>query len=152
MEEVLTLDVRYSKKYGERNTLSEKGFLQLPLPDDDPDAMLWLCKAFHMRQTLAKPPLPVLENMAVLCDKYDASLALSAWSGTWLSELDGSPHGDDRWPKILWMSYAFGNQAAFQRSSHQMVQTYTKREILETAAELKDTCLGSEITSKHSNH
>lgn len=71
------------------------------LPDDDPEAMLWLCKAFHLKQTHSEVSFPLLEKLAILCDKYDMSLALASWSEVWFSTIEAFTPSGCRYPKML---------------------------------------------------
>ncbi len=52
-----------SPKYREGRTLSDHGFLELALPEDDPEAMVWVCKAFHMKQSLSSISLQLMEKL-----------------------------------------------------------------------------------------
>lgn len=120
-----------SPNFAEGRILSERNSLELALPDDEPEAMSWFYHALHFRQNLHAVSLPLLENLAVLCDKYDASLALSFCSEALLSEIPGSIDGEDCHLKMLWISYAFGNHRAFWSTSRQMIRNYTTEDIRE---------------------
>jgi hypothetical protein len=67
---------------------------QLPLPDDDGDAMLLLCKLLHFA-TDDVPDLPgldLLAKLAEVCDKYQCTLVLrhcgNCWARNWLREFE----------------------------------------------------------------
>ena len=137
-----------SSTYSEGRALAQKGTLELTLLEDDPEAMLQLCKAFHMKLAMTSIKVSLLEKMAILCDKYDASLALSAWSESWLAYVDGSLHGQDRFPRVLWISYALGSQSSFWHISQQMMLEYNQANLLGMEAELLDTCLPRGIIGK----
>ena len=77
--------------------------LIIALPEDDPEAMSWFCNGIHLRQHLIPSrrfPL-LIERIAILCDKYDAALALTPWSELWLSNIEGSKEGGTRFSKLL---------------------------------------------------
>lgn len=134
--------------YREGQALSKQGLLELELPDDDPEAMVCLCKAFHMKLILGPISILLLEKIALLCDKYDEALALSSWSDTWLAEFAGSVDGENSLPKLLWISYALGNHFHFWVSSFGMMWNYTEEGLLATEAELVGTCLPKGILGK----
>lgn len=54
----------------------------IPLPDDDSKAMIWFCRALHHKLDVNKEDVDfdMCLKLATLCDKYDTSVALSAWS------------------------------------------------------------------------
>ena len=58
-------------------TISDEGKLQISLPDDDIDAMVWVLQALHYRHDVPYDiSSPMLEQIAGLCDKYDLAGAL----------------------------------------------------------------------------
>lgn len=110
--------------------LNEGRPVNIGLPDDDPEAMLWICEALHFRQhTTPEISFPLLEKLAGLCDKYDLSLALSPWSDVWLSHFKGSKDGEDHFTKMLWISRELGNHRAFWRISKDMMRCYSSDEL-----------------------
>ena len=111
------LAAMFSSKYSEGYNLAEKGYLEVTLREDNPQAMIFLSKALHFQQTLSQVSLPLLEELAILCDKYDASLALGPLSKIWLSSDIGSVDSEDRHLKILRISYLLGNQSSSWKSS-----------------------------------
>ena len=60
----------------------------IDLPDDDADAMIWLCHGLHGvdLSTEAKIPLKLVEQVALLVDKYDCAPAMSSWTQIWLRQ------------------------------------------------------------------
>ena len=61
--------------------------LELPLPDDDSEAIVWMCFALHLQYLPeGQLSLRLLRKLAVLCDKYDRADALQPWSRLWLRE------------------------------------------------------------------
>ncbi|CAI6092831.1 unnamed protein product [Clonostachys chloroleuca] len=72
---------------------------QLPLPDDDGDAMLLLCKLLHFA-TDDVPDLPgldLLAKLAEVCDKYQCTSVLrhcgNCWARNWLCEFETEAPG-----------------------------------------------------------
>ncbi|KAF2209640.1 hypothetical protein CERZMDRAFT_100423 [Cercospora zeae-maydis SCOH1-5] len=71
--------------FKEGATLASGEKLELPLPDDDAQAMLTICQVIHMRAVSCSPPTAKqLLNIALLADKYDCRLALSYAMGEWI--------------------------------------------------------------------
>ena len=138
-----------SPRFSEGKTLSEKGFLELALPEDDTEAMVWLCQAFHHKQVLSQPSITLIEKLAVTCNKYQMPLALGPWSEAWLLKIDGTYSGEESHPKMLWMSYALGNQSAFYKFSRNMICDYTGQGLLNARAEVENTCLPELVLGKH---
>lgn len=55
--------------------------LLLPLPEEDPDALLLMCHVLHPSGVGdLDVPLQLIESLALLVDKYDCELALTVWS------------------------------------------------------------------------
>ena len=97
---------------------------ELPLPEDDPTAMVWFCKAIHHREmTNASLPKVVLKNLAIICDKYDCAVALRPWSAMFLFALQRnlSPMSGALGWEVMWMSRAFDDQDAFYRNTRSFV-------------------------------
>lgn len=95
------------------------------LPDDNLAAMELLCQALHYKLKFsAIISFELINSMAVLCDKYDMSLALGVWSETWMQNREESV--DNGYiPEILWISYAFNNHHLFWETSRDMIVYYT---------------------------
>ena len=75
----------FGPRYLEGHIPSKQARLSIPsfpLPEEDPEAMTWFCRAVHL-QLIAdgtKMKVGLILKIAALCDKYDASTALSGWS------------------------------------------------------------------------
>jgi hypothetical protein len=68
--------------------------IRVPLPDDDGDALLAICKVIHHRAGDLGSMFSASEvlNIAHVSDKYDFTETLRQWSSTWLKEsLEQSP-------------------------------------------------------------
>lgn len=102
----------------------------ISLPDDDSEAVVWLCKALHFTKDLKVDiNFSLLRKLAILCDKYDLVDALNPWSHAWLQEWPGSTHGVDSHAEMLWISYALGNEEYFWRNSRSLMQLYTTEDL-----------------------
>ncbi|MCJ1426102.1 hypothetical protein MMC29_004004 [Sticta canariensis] len=88
---------------------------QLHLPEDDADAIVWLCLVLHYRREIDdRISFSLLEKLAFVCDKYDCARALSSWSKEWLLRF---PPGQPNSEKVLYISYLFGAHESFWISS-----------------------------------
>ena len=120
-----------SPKFAEGVSLSQKEWQkaqEIPFPEDDPEAMIWLCHALHFKKCVDEDfSFPLLMKIALLCDKYDLSRALGMWSAMWMRRWPGSINGDDHYMQILWVSYALDNQEAFWEASKQLKYQYDSK-------------------------
>lgn len=96
----------------------------IPLPEDDPVAMYWICTVLHHREwTHGSLPTPIIKDIAILCNKYDCAVALKPWSAMFLFMLqseDSGFLGVSNW-QTTWMSHAFDDHDAFTRSTSSLV-------------------------------
>ena len=148
--------------FAEGHSLLEKGSpenaavspTKLPLPEDDPEAMILFCDTIHFkRHATSDIAFPLLDKMASLSDKYDSSLALSSESEIWLSNFKGSKEGEICFVELLWISYALGNHRAFSSISREMVRQYSHEELARQKHEVDGTSLPEtvigEFTSRY---
>ena len=51
----------------------------IPLPEDDPEAMKWFCRALHHKLNANEQEIScgLCHKLAIICDKYDTSVAMS---------------------------------------------------------------------------
>lgn len=72
--------------FSEGTTLASSASVEIPLPDDDPDAMEVICNVLHMRNDKVPTEFaaPDVILLAALCDKYDLCVALSPAMSLWL--------------------------------------------------------------------
>ena len=51
----------------------------IPLPEDDPEAKRWFCRALHHKLNANEQEMSrgFCHKLAIICDKYDASVAMS---------------------------------------------------------------------------
>ena len=121
------------------------------LPDDDFEAMSWLCGALHFQKRPAqRMEYVLLKKLAVLCDKYNMSKALSPWTEIWLSTCglyswetapDYSNVSNNVRFERAWVSYALGHHDSFQRTMRGIVKNMTTAE-LATDTSLPDDVMG----------
>ncbi|KAI4237015.1 MAG: hypothetical protein LQ352_007964 [Teloschistes flavicans] len=76
---------------GSWNTSQATQPIKIPLPDDNVDAMTWLCHALHLRNFLnQEPDIALLGQIAVLCKKYQCAQAIVPWTSVWLKKWNES--------------------------------------------------------------
>ena len=124
----------------------------ITLPEDDVEAMSWLCKALHFKLSANERLISfgLGRKLATLCDKYDTSVAISSWSATWMQNWKGSVDGDISYATLLYMSYAFGNHEAFWCTSRDIMQYYTTNGMKQIAHELQSEILPYRLLGKSS--
>ena len=108
---------------------------EIPLPDDDLDAMTLLCFALHCHglSDIAVPST-LLKGLAIICDKYDCTVAIQAWTRLGLQSLEEEwiriwsclreedrLEGHQRYWDLLWMSYAFREHTSFWKASKALI-------------------------------
>ncbi|KAI9844826.1 MAG: hypothetical protein M1837_005244 [Sclerophora amabilis] len=73
----------------ESTTLRAKGMVEIPLPDDDPSALLILLNIIHgyIRKVPQKVNFLMLTQLSVLIDKYELHEVAELISSQWVSEL-----------------------------------------------------------------
>lgn len=59
---------------------------RLALPEDNADATLLFCKIVHFKSDISTPNLELMEQLAVLCDKYKCHHILRFLGSMWLNE------------------------------------------------------------------
>lgn len=140
-----------SPKFAEGHALGmKKGLITINLPEDDPEAMAWIFNTLHFRQQMtSEVSFPLLEKLAVVCDKYDMSVALGSWSEVWLSRFTGSKDGEDCFAKMLWISHAPGNHHAFWRISRDMIRAFSTDELREQVNMIKDSSLPEAVIGEY---
>ena len=94
----------------------------IPLPDDNAEAFTILCNAIHYRtdevpRTVA---LACLENLAIICDKYNCTSALTPWNAMWLQAGIESHDAKDL-NKLLFAAYVLDVPDAFSRISWEIL-------------------------------
>ena len=105
-------------------SFSKASPLQLPLPEDDPEAMLSICSQLHYCGMKLTSPLRLdfVIKLAVLCDKYDLSRALEQWFEVALRLAKFSANGYDDWAQLLRCSQLFKSHTEFHHSSSELLE------------------------------
>lgn len=94
----------------------------IPLPEDDLEAFLVLCKVTHFQIKEVPKSLTstCLEKFAIICDKYDCVGALKHSSTVWLHAALKTSAVED-FNKLLFAAYVLDIPDAFSRISWQIV-------------------------------
>ena len=131
----------FNSKFLEGSTIrSVQNPLELPLPDDDPDALSVLFHTLHFssKRKFLKLGADLHLDVAQLSDKYECTTSISGESGRWLRSLSESDHESS----ILWKS----STIAFLMGHMDEFSNFTAKLVLKsTAAELDHTAPNSAL-------
>ena len=137
-----------SPRFAEGRTLEDnKGMVDstttIDLPDDDPTAMSLLCKTLHFKEDAAQRtsyPPDILMGLALICDKYDMSRALSPWSHIWMETC----HREDQYDQfdIAGISYGLKHHESFWKITQDIVRHSTLAELNIEHSLLPDNVIG----------
>lgn len=96
---------------------------KIPLPEDDPKTMSWMCSALHHREIGGPISRFACKKLAILCDKYMCCVALRSWSDSWFrAYLSSHPQESaDGLLEFVWLAIAFDNQREFGRTTRDVV-------------------------------
>lgn len=125
-----------SLQFKEGSTLSAESKVSVPLPEDDPDMMVILCKALHMRFAMKMEEMSpeILLRLGVVVDKYDCAIGMEAISHYWINKQ--SPAVTDKTRAQLFVaSFLLKDSETFQRLGYEL-QMRTPGEI---AVKLQET-------------
>lgn len=110
----------------EGQTLRSTGSLDLPLPDDDPDAFTILLNVIHGRSSDVpqKVGLSLMIEIAILVDKYQLLEAVGLCSDRWIGPLESDFIPDDDEDMIAWLSifWVFRNEYLFQFTTQMLLR------------------------------
>jgi hypothetical protein len=141
-----------SPPFKEGSSLSSGHGCEILLPEDDPGAMALLCSCLHFRTDQIPTVLefPLLKALAILCDKYDCTKAISAWIVLWLRrwETDTCEEGFE---ELLFVVYALDCAAAFaeisRRAILEQVGSFYDRRVIEEFHMVPENLLGTNLLS-----
>jgi len=142
-------------RYAEGRALSDNttsATVIIRFPEDNSEALLWLCEALHFQKDVNEEiAFTLLKDLAITCDKYGMSRALSSWSEAWMQKSwKGSIEagGEDEHEQILWISYAFGHHGAFRKSSRDIVRHYSEAQMELATVKLRDRVLPDSVLGR----
>lgn len=95
---------------------------RISLPNDDVDAFTLICNVIHYRVTEVPEKLSMscLENVAIICDKYDMTRSLMSWSTIWLRAGIESCAPKD-FSKLLLAAYILDTPEMFSKISWEVI-------------------------------
>lgn len=107
------------------------GFPSIPLPEDDAEAMILLCRAIHFKLSVNEEivSFEVCLKLASHCDKYDASAALGSWSEVLMKPWKDSFSGDYRYLGALYIARAFNNHRVFWSITRDVMRNYSAESV-----------------------
>lgn len=114
----------FSPRFTEGIALAEATEVrQISLPDDDPEAMLVVCRTLHFVENAPDDiSYSLLEKVAEVCDKYDLGFALRGWSELALQEWKREMDDDEgRCAQLLNISFVLGSQETFWLASRNLL-------------------------------
>lgn len=77
-------------RFAEGQSLPNAEPFVIPLPDDNPQALVILCDVFHLRSSevpVKHMTSDTMAEIATLADKYDCAAAVQPWPTLWLAEM-----------------------------------------------------------------
>ena len=123
------LDIRFE----EGAMLRAQGHLELPLPEDDPASLLILLKLIHGRYKLTprKISLEMLNEVAILVDKYQLLHSAEIFLPHWLEDLGSNIPSTLNKDLLKWMSIS----SAFKK--HDILERVIQVALLESEGPLE---------------
>ena len=137
----------FSPKFREGSTArSAQNPLQLPLPDDNPDALTVLFHTLHFssKRTFSSLGADLQLQIAQLADKYQCIASISGESGRWLRSLSEGGYESS----VLWtlstIAFLMGHKDEFSKFTVKLVLGLTAMELdlSEPNAALPETIKG----------
>ena len=129
--------VMLSPKFKEGNILQAKGLLEVPLPDDNPAALLTLLNVIHghVRKVPRKVNLQLLTDIAILVDKYEFHECVELFAEIWIEDLKNTTPAKYKKEPIPWLciSWVFKREAEFQNMTRiaEWQSTYKLRDSMD---------------------
>ncbi|CAD6445328.1 d280fc85-b23d-4eb0-808a-76158f30e43d [Sclerotinia trifoliorum] len=88
--------------------------IELDFTEDNPEALLVLLRIAYLQFSAIPSSLPyvILDNIAILCDKYNCILLVKPWLKDWLKDEQYEAYlpRQEGW---LWIAYCFGRRKLF---------------------------------------
>ena len=119
----------FHPRFTGRAEFSSKDLLELSMPDDDCEAMVWMCFALHLQDLPeGRMPLVLLKKLAILCDKYDCVRAMQSWSRLWMQALNTWSIVSGKYWDLLWIAYAFQEHETFWEVTEDLIYGHEAEE------------------------
>ena len=105
--------------------------LELPLPDDNPEALALLCHTLHfsVRPESMKPDIAMQFELAFVADKYDCIASIHAFSEQWLRAVSEKNCGSS----VLWeasaIAFMLGHAGEFARFAARLASSLSAAQL-----------------------
>ena len=115
----------FGPDWSEGQRLSEKSPLEVPLLEDDADAMRTICCVIHHRNDLVPEHLTAKEilQIGIIVDKYDLKIALKYASVEWVKPRVSAERVE--MGHLLAAAFLFGNTDVFMAHTLALILHYT---------------------------
>ncbi|ROV92286.1 hypothetical protein VSDG_07238 [Cytospora chrysosperma] len=116
-------DVLLGPKYAEGQELSSKGSVEVPLPEDDPEALTTILCVLHGRNDRVPEEIPgdKLCEIATLCDKYDLFIPLKFAIQQLLNARRLVNEPSELW-LLMSAAYWFRHEKVFAKATHDLIK------------------------------
>jgi hypothetical protein len=116
-------EAMFNGNFSEGQELSAASPRKVALPEDDPEALILLCRITHMQ--IDDVPDQVspekLADFAILCDKYQCLTAVRSWSKVQIAQLLPNPNAA-RFSKLVFITYLLDLPVEFEKVSVCMIR------------------------------
>ena len=122
----------FNSKFLEGKTIrSTQNPLQLPLLDDDPDALAVLCHTLHYssKRTFLNLGADVQLQIAQLAGKYQCTTSISGESGRWLRSLSEGDYEASKLWTLSTIAFMMGHKDEFSNYTAKLVLGATAAEL-----------------------
>jgi hypothetical protein len=111
-------EAMFNGNFAEGQSLSSHSPREVPLPDDDLESMLLICRITHMQTTELAEELSVgsFTEFAFAADKYQCGKAVQAWSRLWTAAIFQHPPGED-FEKMILATYVLDMPYEFYKAT-----------------------------------
>ena len=156
----------FGPRYLEGHILSKQARFSTPsfrLPEEDPEAMTWFCRAIHLQLNadVATMNVGLILKLAALCDKYDTSTALSGWSRLEMEKISSSllhiynlpsrhpPTMVDFASYALYTSFTFKNHWTFWLATRNIVHHNSLKDMFAQKKMYRDSVLPNRLFGEY---
>ena len=113
----------FDGRFSEGQNLSPASPRTVPLPDDDPESIIMICKIAHMQtsELPLKLAVTVVSKIALACHKYDCANVVRPWAIIWIGALLEDLEAAD-FEKMLLATHLLDLPREFFRVSQRLVR------------------------------
>lgn len=116
----------FDGRFSEGQNLSPASPRTVPLPDDDPESIIMICKIAHFQtsQLPVKITAMAVSKLALACNKYDCVDGVRSWAIIWIAALLEDPDAAD-FEKMILATHLLELPSEFSRISQRLVRDQT---------------------------